>query len=508
MRSHWCSVEMAIFVLIMGTCVTRVVLADDQPLGIFDHHADVGAVKNPGAVAFDADRQEYTITASGENMWNDHDEFHFIWKQLKGDFIVQARAHFLTEGGQPHKKFGWIARSSLDPNSAHVNVSIHGDGRTSLLWRRTAGAKTEEKLSKVQAADVFQLERKGNTYTMSVARFGEPFVTEQIADVDLGDNPYVGLFVCAHNPDDIHKVLFDNVRIIVPAKENFVPYRDYIGSNLEILDVDTGHREIVYHTGENLEAPNWTPDGKSLLCNGRGKLFRFDLVAKTLSPIDTGACTRLNNDHVISPDGRLIGISNNNREDGNKSIVFTLPAAGGTPQRITPQGHSYLHGWSPDGKFLLFTGQRDGNFDVYRIPAAGGDEVRLTDSAALDDGPQYSPEGQTIYFCSTRTGTMQLWRMNADGSAAKQLTDDKFNNWFPHPSPDGKSLVFISFPPETDPTDHSYYRRVSLRLMPAVGGDAKTIAYLYGGQGTINVPSWSPDGKKLAFVSNSAEFGN
>ena len=496
------------FTFLFGAWMNCASFADDQPLGIFDHHADVGAVKNPGAAAYDADRQEYTITASGENMWNDHDEFHFIWKQLKGDFIVQARAHFLTEGGQPHKKFGWIVRSSLDPNSAHVNVSIHGDGRTSLLWRRTAGAKTEEKLSKVQAADVFQLERKGNTYTMSVARFGEPFVTEQIADVDLGDNPYVGLFVCAHNPDDIHKVLFDNVRIIVPAKENFVPYRDYIGSNLEILDVDTGHREIVYHTGENLEAPNWTPDGKSLLCNGRGKLFRFDLAAKTLSPIDTGACTRLNNDHVISPDGKTIGISNNNREDGNKSIVFTLPAAGGTPQRITPQGHSYLHGWSPDGKFLLFTGQRDGNFDVYRIPAAGGDEVRLTDSAALDDGPQYSPDGQTIYFCSTRTGTMQLWRMNADGSAAKQLTDDKFNNWFPHPSPDGNRLAFISFPPETDPTDHPYYRRVYLRLLPAAGGEPKVIAYVYGGQGTINVPSWSPDGKKLAFVSNSAEIGN
>ena len=480
-------------------------IAQETALGIFESHADIGAVKNPGAAAFDVNRQEYTVTASGENMWLDHDEFHFVWKRIKGDFIIQARGHFLTEGGQPHKKFGVIARTSPDPNSAQVNVSIHGDGRTSLLFRRTPGAKTEEKLSRVQAADVFQLERKGNTYTMSVARFGEPYAIEQIADVDLGDNPYVGLFVCAHYPDDIHKVLFDNVRIIVPAKDNFVPYRDFIGSNLEILDVDTGHCEIVYHTSENLEAPNWTPDGKSLLCNGRGKLFRFDLAAKSLSPIDTGFCTRLNNDHVVSPDGRTIGISNNNREDGNTSIVYTLPFDSGSPQRITPQGHSYLHSWSPDGKFLLFTGQRDGNFDIYRIPAGGGDEVRLTTNAALDDGPQYSPDGRLIYFCSTRTGKMQLWQMNADGGDAKQLTNDQFNNWFPHPSPDGSRLAFISFPPETDPTDHPYYRRISLRLLPIAGGQPKTIAYVYGGQGTINVPSWSPDGKQLAFVSNSAD---
>jgi TolB protein len=505
MRAYRRYLATTIFASIFLMPFNHVALSNDNPLGVFDHQADVGMVKNAGAATFDADRQEYTIIASGENMWFDHDEFHFVWKRIKGDFIIQARGHFLTEGGQPHKKFGLIARSSLDPNSAHANVSIHGDGRTSLLWRHAAGAKTEEKLSNVQAADVFQLERKGNTYTMSVARIGQPYAAEQITDIDLGDEPYVGLFVCAHNPDDIHKVLFDNVRLILPAKADFVPYRDFIGSNLEILDVDTGRREIVYHIGDNLEAPNWTPDGKSLLCNGRGKLFRFDLAAKMLVPVDTGSCTRLNNDHVISPDGRFIGISNNSREDGNKSIIFTIPAVGGTPQRITPKGHSYLHGWSPDGKFLLFTGQRDGNFDIYRIPAAGGDEVRLTTSAALDDGPQYSPDGRSIYFCSTRTGAMQLWRMNADGGGAKQLTNDQFNNWFPHLSPDGKRLAFISFPPETDPTDHPYYRRVYLRLLPADGGDAKTIAYVYGGQGTINVPAWSPDGKRLAFVSNTAD---
>ena len=233
-------------------------------------------------------------------------------------------------------------------------------------------------------------------------------------------------------------------------------------------------------------------------------MYRFDLAARQPTLIDTGEATHNNNDHVISPDGRWLGISNNVREEQNKSIVYVVPIEGGHPRRITPQGHSYLHGWSPDGKLLIFAGQRNNVFDIYSIPVAGGDERRLTDGRAYNDGCEYSPDGNYIYFNSTRSGTMQLWRMRPDGSQLERVTHGEFNDWFPHLSPDGKQIALLSFLTDIDPQDHPFYRHVYLRLMPASGGEPKVIAYVYGGQGTINVPSWSPDGHRLAFVSNTA----
>jgi len=174
------------------------------------------------------------------------------------------------------------------------------------------------------------------------------------------------------------------------------------------------------------------------------------------------------------------------------------------PKQITPVGPSYLHGWSPDKKFLVYTAERgDGNLDVYRIPSTGGQEVRLTNTAGLDDGPEYSPDGKYIYFNSVRSGTMQIWRMNSDGTNQVQITSDEFNNWFPHISPDGKWIQFLSFSKDVKPDDHPFYKHVYLRIMPVGYGQPKVIAYLYGGQGSINTPSWSPDSKKIAFVSNT-----
>jgi Tol biopolymer transport system component len=187
--------------------------------------------------------------------------------------------------------------------------------------------------------------------------------------------------------------------------------------------------------------------------------------------------------------------------------VYTVPVGGGTPRRITTRGPSYLHGWSPDGRFLVYTAERGGDFDVYRISAEGGDETRLTSAPGLDDGPEYSPDGKYIYFNSARSGTMQIWRMRADGSAQEQLTSDQYNNWFPHVSPDGQWIVFLSFMKDVAPSDHPFYKQVYLRLMPAGrderGATARVVGYVYGGQGTINVPSWAPDSRRVAFVSNS-----
>jgi TolB protein len=495
--------SLVVILAITNLLILSTSFSQSESLGIFERQNDIGNVYKPGSATYDAEKQEYTINGSGANMWVDHDEFHFVWKRMKGDFILTTRAQFIGEGVEQHRKIGWMVRSSLDSDSAHVNAAVHGDDLTSLQFRRGKGAMTEEVRSSLKGPDVIQLERKGDTYTMSAARFGDAFVTQQVSDLTLGNEVYAGLYVCSHNKDVVEKAVFRDVRITVPARDNFIPYRDYIGSNLEILDVESGNRMIIFRAPESIQAPNWTPDGKALIYNSGGRLYRFDLAKKTPVVIDTGFATSNNNDHVLSFSGKMIGISHHGKEDEYRSIIYTLPVQGGMPKRITSKGPSYLHGWSPDGKFLIYTGERNGDFDIYKISAEGGEEIRLTNAKGLDDGPEYSPDGKYIYFNSARGGTMQIWRMKPDGSGQEQITNDEFNNWFPHISPDGKWIVFLSFSKDVDPSDHPFYKQVYLRLMPATGGSPRVTAYVYGGQGTINVPSWSPDSRKVAFVSNT-----
>lgn len=477
--------------------------AQKQVAGIFDGSTDVGHVKHNGGVMYNASNQQYEISGSGANIWANTDEFHFVWKKIKGDFILRTNAAFVGKGTELHRKFGWMVRQSLDGNSAHVNAVVHGDGLTSLQYRKTAGAATEEQKSTLTYADVVQLERKGNTFTMSVARKGDLFGPEEKVDLNLGDEVYVGLFVCSHNTDVVEKATFNNVRIITPAGNAFVPYKQYLGSAVELLDLESQSSRIVYQSPKSLQAPNWTKDGKFLIYNSDGSLYKFDIAARRPVMLNTGPAKNNNNDHVISFDGKMLTISSG---DGGPSIGYTVPVNGGEAKRVTQtgKGASYMHGWSPDGKYLVFCGERNKEYDVYRIPAGGGPEVRLTNTPGLDDGPEYTPDGKYIYFNSVRSGLMQIWRMNADGTGQTQITNDDYNNWFPHISPDGKSIVYITFlKNEVAPGDHPFYKHVFIRVMPASGGASKVVAYLYGGQGTINTPSWSPDSKHIAFVSNS-----
>jgi len=486
------------------TAVAALLAAFSQqsPVGVFAEQSDIGNPIRTGRTTYDSDKDEYTIEGAGSNMWAGRDEFHFVWRRLRGDFILTTNAAFVGKGVEAHRKIGWMVRASLDADAPHAVAVVHGDGLTSLQFRRTKGAATEEIVSKVSAADVLQIERKGNTFRMSVARSGDVFTSEAVS-LDLGGEVYVGLFVCSHNKDVSERAVFSNVRITVPAKDNFVPYRDYIGSNLEVMDVATGKRKIVYTAADSFQAPNWTKDGQALIYNRNGRLYRFDLATKAPAPIDTGFAINNNNDHVLSFDGKMLAISHHSKDDKNASIVYTVPVNGGTPRRVTTKGPSYLHGWSPDGKYLVYTGERDGELDIYKISVSGGAETKLTNTKGLDDGPEYTPDGSYIYFNSTRSGTMQIWRMKPDGSNPEQVTNDDYNNWFPHISPDGRWIVFLSFLKDVDPGDHPFYKQVYIRLMPVETMKARVIAYVYGGQGTINVPSWSPDGKRIAFVSNS-----
>lgn len=280
-----------------------------------------------------------------------------------------------------------------------------------------------------------------------------------------------------------------------------------VTSYLEIYDLETREHHVIKEFPFLIEAPNWTPDGEWLVVNRGGKIYKIAPDGSTdLIEINTGAITQCNNDHVISADGKWLSISSNDpNARGYSSYVYILPFEGGEPRKITPEGPSYLHGISPNGKEIAYCAFRGPNNeqDIYVMPVKGGKEVRLTDAPGLDDGPEYSPDGKQIWFNSVRTGRMQVWRMDKNGKNQMQMTfDEDMNSWFPHISPDGEKVVYIAYHDyEIDPGDHLANLNVQLRMIPAAGGEPEVLTELFGGQGTINVNSWSPDSKKFAYVS-------
>lgn len=276
-----------------------------------------------------------------------------------------------------------------------------------------------------------------------------------------------------------------------------------VESTLEIVNIQSGERQVILQENNHFEAPNWSRDGNYFIVNSQGKLYRVDRISKNKELINTGFATRCNNDHGISPDGKLLVISNSIEDSSGSfaSALFILPVEGGEPRQITTNNPSYWHGWSPDGKTLAYVGRRDGEYDIYTIPVTGGEETRITVSKGLDDGPDYSPDGKYIYYNSFQTGMMEIWRIHPDGSSPEQLTDDEYANWFPHPSPDGKYIVYISYI-EDQKEGHPFGKDVKLRLMNLQTMEITDLTEVFfGGQGTINVPSWSPDSQYVAFVS-------
>lgn len=278
----------------------------------------------------------------------------------------------------------------------------------------------------------------------------------------------------------------------------FAQVQENIASELVILNVSTGEERSILRQNRHIEAPNWSREGDYLLINSGGLLEKIDLHGKSLGLLHEGIISTVNNDHGLSFDGKTIVFSKN--EKGLGSRIYTLPKTGGNPKLITPAYPSYWHGISPDGNFLVYCAQRDGKWDVYRIPTEGGEEVRLTTEEGLDDGPEYSYDGKWIFFNSHRTGRMQLYRMKPDGSEQEQLTFDELDNWFPHPSPDNQKLVYIAYL-EDQKGSHPFGKDVKLRIFDLKTRDSKDLtSVFFGGQGTINVHSWSPDGQWIAYV--------
>ena len=276
-----------------------------------------------------------------------------------------------------------------------------------------------------------------------------------------------------------------------------------IRSSLRTVEVPSGRITAVYAENAHFEAPNWSRDGRFFVLNEGGRLYGLAAHdGKALEQIRTGSADKVNNDHGISPDGRLLVLSHEAGSDWLSSSIYILPIDGAAvPRRITTKSPSFWHGWSPDGTRLAFVGRRDDEFDIYTIAVNGGEEHRLTTCPGLDDGPDYSPDGQFIYYNSYCSGKMEIWRMHADGSAPEQLTHDAYANWFPHPSPDGRWVVFLSYL-EDQAQDHPFGKQVKLRLMNVSDRSIRDLTPPFlGGQGTINVPSWSPDSRRLAFVA-------
>ncbi|MGH9627864.1 MAG: TolB family protein [Bryobacteraceae bacterium] len=304
----------------------------------------------------------------------------------------------------------------------------------------------------------------------------------------------------------VSAAIFSSLKI-EPSQQ--APARPRVRSKLSIYDLKDASTRVIYTADKLFEAPNWSPDGKFLLINSDGNLYRVPVNGPKREPerIDLGGITGCNNDHGISPDGKMIVFSARFNAPGSQ--VYLANADGSNARLMTPKTPSYYHGWSPDGKWLAYVGRRNGNFDVYRMSTEGGEEQRLTTHPGLDDGPDYSPDGKWIYVNSNRTGNFDIWRFPAGGAGpgdklAEQATSDEWEDWFPHPSPDGKWMVFVSF--EKGTQGHPANRHVQLRMMPLPGNKLQSapirvLSKLFGGQGTINVNSWSPDSKRFAFVS-------
>jgi TolB protein len=487
-------------------------------LGLFEQAVDVGDVGAPGSTVFDPAAGTYRITGSGANMWANVDGFQFAWKRMDaGDLSVAADIAWEGQGQADHRKAGIIIRTSLDPSAPYADVVLHGDGLTSMQYRAEQGGPTMQVVSPISHAKRVQLERIGDYIYFSVA--GEDGVLHELGGsvrIALPGPYYVGLAVCSHVKGVSETADFSNVEIKpldVPVVAD-IGYPAQVLSSLEILDVvggryGAGNRSVLRHFDTKIEAPNWSRDGSYLLYNSGGLLYTIPVDGSAEpTQINTGPLVKANNDHGISPDGTMLAMSDQSATD-NISRISILPIGGSDHPRLlasNPTTRSYWHAFTMDGRSIIYTATRpelNGDYDIFTKRISGGRERNLTHSPGLDDGPDVSPDGQWIYFNSTRSGNMKIWRMHMNGSNPEQITTDaEYRDWFAHPSPDGKWIAFVSFHLDVDLSDHPPNHDALLRIMPADGSEPpRVLTTLFGGQGTMNVPSWSPDSTRIAFVT-------
>lgn len=490
--------------------------AGDGGLEPFEGQCDIGpAPAGSGSATFEPGTKTFSVTGGGKNVWFAADAFHFVWKKVPAGTNLSLAATVQFDpphaNSDPHRKAFVMIRQSLDPDSPYADACLHGNGLTAIQYRLAAKELTFETQGQSNAPKRIRIEKRGDVFSASSGSSDADLQPIGGAcKLTLSGDFYVGIGVCAHNEQLLESARFSD--IVIASVAPIVTGQTRMLSTLETIDPGSRDRRAVCTISldglARAEAPNWSSDNL-LYFNQHGKLYKIPADAPSNSPpakplpapaqIELGTLN-INNDHVLSPDGKEVAVSGESQEV-HQSAIWIAPLQGPSaqPHRITPNTPSYLHGWSPDGSLLAFCGLRAKNFDIYTIPVTGGEEKRLTDSAGKDDGPEFSPDGTWIYFNSERTGSMQIWRMKIDGSGQEQITRDERNNWFPHLSPDGQHMAYIAY--ESGITDHPENKDVELRLMNLSTGKITTLARLFGGQGTMNVNSWSPDSKHLAFVS-------
>jgi Tol biopolymer transport system component len=498
-------------------------------LGIFENQSDVGSVVPPGVASFDSASGVYTIRSAGANLWVNLDAFHFVWKKVSGDVALTADVKLADAGpmSNPHRKALLMFRQTLDPDSMYADAAIHGSDETALQYRRNKGDTTQDIAFNIGAPQRLRLEKRGDTITLFLSAHGEPL--HQVgASIKLhfdGDF-YAGMGVCAHNLSAIEQATFAHVELqpladtttptpratpaatpaptpaAIPSSAS-TPLALY--STLQTIAIDNNARmAFVIQTGKGqMEAPNWSRDGKTLIFDRGGKLWSVPAdegegSLAEATPIDIGNASDCTGSHGLSPDGKWLAMTCTTPDHPGRR-VYIVPATGGAPRMVTANPDSYFHSWSPDGKTILFTRPSHGTLNIYAISPDGGPETALTTGAGVSDDPDFSADGRWIYFNSDRAGGMQIWRMRPDGSQPEQVTFDEKHNWTAHPSPDGKSVLILSY--DKDVTSHAANKDVTLRILNIADGKIRDLVQIVGGSGTDNVPNWAPDGAHFAFVS-------
>ncbi|HWB99667.1 MAG TPA: hypothetical protein VG672_23330 [Bryobacteraceae bacterium] len=484
-----------------------------QGLGPFESGTDVGITPLHGKVETGADG-EFRVTGGGANIWAAADAFHYVWKKVSGDVALTADVRFIGAGAVAHRKAALMIRQSLEPDSAYADVALHGDGLTSLQYRPSSAVQTleikQEARSDLSAPVRIRIERRGQRFTMLAGKPGEPLTATGPATVSLTDPVYIGLAVCSHDASVLETAVFSGVSLeTLPARPPQPRYR----SKISIYTLRDRSTRVLYQADTVFEAPNWSPDGKFLLTNSGGRLYRIPVDREGSvepEPVAIDPSLRLNNDHAPSPDGKQIAFSASSPVSRG-SQVYLVNADGSNLRLMVKETPSYFHGWSPDGKYLAYVHQHPGadgapaNYDIFRIPAAGGAPEQLNANPGYDDGPDYSPDGKWIYFNSNRSGGWDIWRIPAAGAGpqdrkAERVTSDEWEDWFPHPSPNRKWLLFLSFAKGTE-NHNDKLPGTRLRMMPMRGAPRiDVLTTFFGGQGTINVNSWSPDSRRFAYV--------
>lgn len=441
----------------------------------------------------------YRLEGSGA-LGNAADAFLFHYVKVSGAAQLTADLRFPNPAAVPGQKIALLLRASLSPDSPYVAAILQHDGLTYLQVRAQAGAPPRTIPTEANMPPRLRLLRQGTQVALHLSNpMGGAFQPVAVTDFPLPGPYYLGIALLA-STEQPGAALLSNLSLEHPPAP---PLR----SHLEVFDLKTRKVTRIHTEDGLLEAPNWSRDGKYLLVNARGRLFRLSPSGGPLEALPLPDTYRANNDHDLSPDGKFIAFSAST-PDHPRSRVYVADADGRNIRLLTEDSPSYFHGWSPDGKYLAFVGQRTFQgiraYELYRIPFAGGREERLTTAQAYDDGPEYSPDGRWIYFNSNRAqGGWDLWRIPASGAGdrdqrAERITQDAGEDWFPHFSPNGQHLLFLTFPPGT--IGHNG-RMPGMQLRRLVEGKPELLHTFTGGQGSLNVNSWSPDSRRFAYVA-------